>query len=88
MDIRDAVFDEEQLKEDRLKVYEERCEQKKKRAEKMGTGIEGNLKEPSKHLYPKSYGGSYGDDLISVNPGKCIYSVYRECTNLSHFCTT
>lgn len=70
MDIQDAMFDEDHLKEDRLKVYADRNEEKKKRALKMGTEV--NLQEPTKHLYPKTYGGSFGDDLITVNPGKCI----------------
>ncbi|XP_061172346.1 uncharacterized protein LOC133181774 [Saccostrea echinata] len=69
-DVQECEFDNDKLKEDRLIYYENKKMEEEKKAQTSGTDIKGgNSAPPSRHLYPKSYGACFGDDLITVNPG-------------------
>lgn len=74
-DVQEAIFDADTLKEDRLLDFEKKVEEERAKAKRLGNEIK-EEKGPSPFLYPKVYGASFSDELITTNPGMSNLSVW------------
>ena len=74
-DVQEAIFDADTLKEDRLLAFEKKVEEERAKAKRLGNEIK-EEKGPSPFLYPKVYGASFNDELITTNPGMSNLSVW------------